>query len=271
MLIDTHTHINMMVKKKFDTPMNQEQYQQADLIVQQAATAGVKTIINVGTSLVESINGITIAMRNHNVFATVGIHPNDCTIHWLNELKKLTTYIKKKEYYKIVAIGETGIDKHYPDLNLQRQKEAFKAHIELALEYNLALVVHTRDAHDETLRCLDEFNGQISRGVIHCYSDNLTFANHVIAQGFVLGIGGALTYPKNDELQILFSSLPLEKIILETDAPFLPPQSIRGKQNHPREITTIAQFLAQLRQEPFEKIAQQTTVNAQTLFNLGNI
>lgn len=268
MLIDTHCHINIMVKKEFDVPLKAEELEAAQSIVGEAAHHGVTRIINVGTSLIESINCIELALYYPNIHAAVGIHPNDLTASWQQDLKELSSYLKKKQEYKIVAIGECGMDFHYPDYNLQRQKDAFKAQIELALEYDLALIVHTRQAPDETLHSLEEFKGQLKRGVIHCFSEDQSFADTAISFGFVLGIGGTLTYPKNNELRSIFSNINLEHVILETDAPFLPIQAMRGKQNHPRFIADIAHYLAELRQESFEEVSQVTSHNAMNLFGL---
>lgn len=268
-LIDTHCHMNMMVKKPFDILITEAEKKAADAIVAQAADAGVTRIINVGTSLPESLNCVELARHYRGVFAAVGLHPNDCTEQWMEDLKEIKALIKEEN--KVVAIGECGVDKHYPGYNIQRQKDAFKAQIELALENDLALIVHSRDAYDETLYVLDEFAGQIERGVLHCFSEDKAFADHVIAQNFVIGIGGPLTYPKNKELRAIFTELPLEKIILETDAPFLAPQSIRGKQNSPAQIKTIAEFLADLRGDDFETVANQTTKNAERVFQLPEI
>ena len=266
MLIDTHCHMNMMVKKPFDILISEAEKKAADAIVQQAADAGVTRIINVGTSLPESLNCVELARHYPGVYAAVGLHPNDCTEQWMEDLKEIKALIKEEN--KVVAIGECGVDKHYPGYNIQRQKDAFKAQVELALENDLALIVHSRDAYDETLYVLDEFAGQIKRGVIHCFSEDKAFADHAIAQNFVIGIGGPLTYPKNNELRKIFTELPLEKIVLETDAPFLAPQSIRGKQNSPAQIKTIAEFLADLRGASLEAIANQTTDNAVKLFQV---
>jgi TatD DNase family protein len=199
----------------------------------------------------------------------VGIHPNDCSENWQKDMREIAALAKRKEEYKIVAIGECGIDKHYPEYNLQRQKDAFKAQIELALEHDLAIIVHTRDAGDETLRALDDFRGEALRGTIHCFSEDLAFAQHAIGLGFVLGIGGTVTYQKNNYLRSELTTVDLEHIILETDAPFLPPQTMRGKPNHPKYIETIARYVAELRSEPFELIAEQTTKNVQRIFRLA--
>lgn len=269
MLIDTHCHIHNMVKKDFDVPLTPTEIDQSHQIVQLAYENGVTTIITIGTSLIESKNAIALAQTNRFVWSAIGIHPNDCTADWKNDFKEITRLARDIELNKIVAIGECGLDMHYPQYNLQRQKDAFKAHIELALERSLALVVHTRDAAQETLYVLEEFKRDLqSRTVIHCFSENIDFANTVINWGFYIGIGGAVTYPKNNRLRDVVTHVPLESIVLETDAPFLPIQAMRGKQNHPRYIKEIAEYVAQLRGQSFDSIAQQTTCNSRSLFKL---
>ena len=268
MLIDTHCHVNILVKQTFDTPLEQKHIKNTAHIINQAAEHHVSIIINVGTSLIESKNCITLAQKYPSMYATVGIHPNDCTKNWKNDFKEVATLVKNKKEFNIIGIGETGLDRHYPNYNLIRQKDAFKAHIELALEHQLPLIVHTRDAHDEVLTVLDNYSNDNLRGVIHCFSEGLSFACHALKLNFVLGIGGPLTYPKNTILREVFTTISLDKIILETDAPFLPPQIIRGKQNHPKYIKTIAEFLAKLRGVKFEEIAKKTTSTAKALFKI---
>ena len=149
-----------------------------------------------------------------------------------------------------------------------KQRDAFKAQIELALEHNLALVIHSRDAYDETLRILEEYKNNITHAVMHCLSYDQAYADTVTAWNFFLGIGGTVTYPKNNDLRSIVQNINLKHIVLETDAPFLPPQTMRGKQNHPQFITIIAEYIAQLRGESFDAIANQTTDNALQLFGL---
>jgi TatD DNase family protein len=265
----------MMVKKEFDALLTSSQVALASAIIEQAHSNDVRLIINVGTNIIESKNCVELAKNYSNCFATIGIHPNDCTPTWHNDLKEMRSlwFNTKKSNnlkdYKIVGIGECGIDRHYPGYNLQRQKDAFKAQIELALEFGLALSVHSRDAADETLYSLDEFRKEKLRGVIHCFSENQSFADEAIALGMVLGIGGTITYPKNEIVRTVAKTVPLEKIILETDAPFLPPQNIRGKQNNPAQILTIAQYLADVRNTPFDEIAITTSQVACTLFGVS--
>lgn len=269
MFIDTHCHLNIMVKKTFDTLLTKEEVDLALPLIQTAQEHGVTSIINVGTSLAESTNCITLAHRFPSVYAAIGIHPNDCTATWRNDLALLKKYAAKKEDHKIVAIGECGLDFHYPDFNVQQQKDAFRAQIELALEYDLALIVHTRQAHEETLNVIDEYHKDITKGVIHCFSEDQSFADTVIGWGFVLGIGGTLTYPKNNDLRSIFTRISLDSIVLETDAPFLPPQAMRGKQNSPAQIATIAHYLAQLRNESVETVAQVTTASVKRVFGIS--
>lgn len=273
-LIDTHCHINVMVKKTFDTPLHNndkanDEQSAAQQIVDDALAHGVTTIINVGTSLIESNNCIILAQWFTNNYAVVGIHPNDCTSMWQKDLREIETLLHKKEELKIVGIGECGLDFHYPDYNVQRQTDAFKAQIELALKHELALVVHTRDARDETLRVLEEYKKDITRGIIHCFSEDLSFAQQVIDWGFAIGLGGTITYPKNNHLREVAQQVDLSAIVLETDAPYLPPQSIRGKRNSPSSIALIAQYLADLRSMPFETIAQETSRTAKQVFQLS--
>lgn len=272
-LIDTHCHINCMIKENFDRLITINDFPHAAKIIDEAAQATVKKIINAGTSLIESINCVELAKSFDGCYAAVGIHPNDCTLKWNHDLKEIESLwfdarIPKHKNFKIVAIGECGIDRHYADYNLQRQKDAFKAQIELALTHALPLIVHTRDAGDETLRSLEEFKNNNLHGVIHCFSEDQPFADTALEFGFVLGIGGTITYPKNNELREICKKIALEKIILETDAPFLPIQSMRGKQNHPKYIAEIAHYLAELRNESFEKIAKTTTDTASRIFKL---
>jgi len=240
----------------------------AQQIVDEAVAHDVTTIINVGTSLVESVNCIELAKKFEPVIAAVGIHPNDCTADWRNDFKEIEKLVKNGHDNKIVGIGECGIDMYRPGYDLQRQKDAFKAHIELALEHDLALIVHSRTAYDETLRALEEFKGQVTRGIIHCFSYDQAFADQVIEWNYVLGIGGVITYPKNDALRNIVTTVPLEKIVLETDAPFLPPQIIRGKQNHPKHIRTIAEYLAELRGVSLKEVARVTTGTVKKTFEL---
>ena len=268
MFVDTHCHINMMIKKEFDVSLNNDFYTYADLIIKEAEQQNVTKIINVGTSLIESKNCITLAQHYKNVWATIGTHPNDLTSDWKSDIAAYKKLLKEKEINRIIGIGEIGLDYHYPDYNKQRQYDALRAQIELALEYDVAIVIHTRDAGAEVLEVLSEYKQHNPRGIIHCFSEDQDFANYALELKFALGIGGPLTYPKNNALREIFTLVPLNSIVLETDSPFLPPQSLRGKQNKPANIPLIAQTLAELRKCSVEEIGITTTKTALELFRI---
>ena len=257
-----------MVKKEFDTLLTPKNLEAAKTVVLEAEQEGVEKIINVGTSLIESKNCILLAQENANTYATIGIHPSDCAPSWNKELKKIMEYIKNKKESKIIAIGECGIDLYHQKHNVQQQKDLFKAQIELSLEHDLPLTIHMRDATDEVASCLEAFKNEQLKGVIHCFSEDQPFANHIFELGLSIGIGGAITYPNNEALRNVVLKSPLSNIILETDAPFLAPQIIRGKPNHPKYINDIAKYIANLKQVSFDYIAEQTTNNALKLFEM---
>jgi TatD DNase family protein len=270
-LADTHAHINCLIKEAFDCILTSEEIKKSDQIISEAEKSMVKVFINVGTSLIESMNCITLAQTYSPMYATVGIHPNDCTETWYNDFKEIEALVAQKTDNKIVGIGECGIDRHYPDYNLERQYDAFRAHIELALRNDLALVIHSRDAYDETMKILDEYKKELKRTVMHCFSYDFAFANYCFERGFYLGIGGTITYPKNNTLRAIVSGMPLANLVLETDAPFLPPQQFRGQQNHPKYIALIAQYIAELRETTLNEIAEHTTHNALALFGINDV
>lgn len=267
MFIDTHCHINLLVKQEFEKELSHEEIQLASKVIFDAEKKNVSTLINVGTSLIESMNCIALAQTYTPAYATIGIHPNDCSKEWKNELITLTKLLSNPKN-KIVGIGETGLDFYRPGYDKQRQIDAFHAHIELALKYNLGLVIHSRAATEELFRCLERYRTEPLRAVLHCFSETLDYAQQARAWNLYLGIGGTITYPKNESLRSIIQTLGIDGIVLETDTPFLPPQHMRGKQNHPQEISTIAHFIAELLAINVDIIAQKTTSNAQNLFTL---
>ncbi|MBP6892057.1 TatD family hydrolase [Candidatus Babeliales bacterium] len=272
-MIDTHCHLNIMVRNFTENatfiPFNAQELQICTTILNDAKFHEVTSIINVGINLAESLLCVELAQQFSNCFATLGIHPNDITETWQSNLQEFKKILKNKKELKIVGIGECGIDKHYPNFNLKLQQDVFHAQIQLALKHDLALVIHSRNADEETYQALAEYRGEKNfRGTIHCFSSNKDYAKKYLDLNFVLGFGGTITYPKNETLRNVVKMIPLEKIILETDAPFLPPQSMRGKKNNPSNIKIIAEFIANLRGESFETIAQITDQTSRKLFGL---
>ena len=268
MFIDTHCHLNMMTGKVDGQKLTPDDINQIERICNQANKCNVGIIINIGSSLENSIDSITIAKKMPCVWAVVGVHPCDCGPDWQNKLKEIKNLIKDKSENKIVGVGECGLDFFHKPYDAEIQTAAFKKQIELALENNLPLVVHVRNAADEALKNLEEYVKNSIRGVIHCFSQNADFAKQVLDWGFYIGIDGHITYPKNDALREIIKNVPLNRLLLETDAPFLPPQQFRGKQNSPIYIPLIAEFIAGLRNIKLEELEEATTQNTKNLFGI---
>jgi len=267
MFIDTHAHIDMMVKRPSNSPLQSEHFESIKTIIQESEVAGVTKIINIGTGVAESLNSIAIAKRFENVWTTVGIHPCDLSDSWRRNFDEIVALATGKQQNKIVGIGETGLDFYHKPFNKQRQADAFRAHIELALKKNLPLVVHMRDSADETLKVLEEYAADL-RGVNHCFCQEQYVADQLLDWGFYLGIDAPITYPKNHEFREIVKNLPLDSILLETDAPFLAPQQHRGKQNSPAYIPLFAQTIADLKDISLQEVASKTTENAESLFGI---
>ncbi|MEI7580572.1 MAG: TatD family hydrolase [bacterium] len=270
-MIDTHCHINIMVQKKPDQRMTEEMLAQCDAIVVRAHAAGVQQLITVGTSVAESRNCILLAQRYSTVSATIGVHPCDSVTQdgplavgqIVSELEQLLSTAEPH----IVAIGEIGLDYYHQPYDAAHQKEVFIAQLELALRWNKPVVIHIRDAGVDALAVLRHYKDRL-RGVVHCFSLDLAAAEELISWGWMIGIDGPVTYPKNSALREIVARVSLDGVLLETDAPFLPPQSLRGKSNCPSNLGIIADEIARVRGVSREEIIAATTANAQKLFNL---
>lgn len=267
MYIDTHAHLGMMVKS-FDTPLADEHFPLIESMIAQAHAVEVKKIITIGTNFLESLEAVMIAQRFSSVFATIGIHPCDGTDAWHDEVQKLKKILQKTKPGIIVGIGETGLDFYHKPFHKQRQIDMFKAHVDLALDFSLPLVLHVRDAAEELLYALEPYVKDVKGGVIHCFLQNKDFAATVVNWGFYCGIGAPISYPKNQELRDVVATIPLELLLLETDAPFLPPVALRGKKNMSAYIPQFAPVLAQIKKVSEDLLADQTTSNAHRLFTL---
>jgi TatD DNase family protein len=264
-LTDTHCHILHMINKTTLSAFSNSEIQEIRKILHQASLKNVSNIFEIGTTKIDSVLSIELAKLFKNIFPVIGVHPHEATDNYQNDVLFLKNLLDE-HHEKIVGIGECGLDKHYPDHNLNAQIALFKSQIELALKYNKALVVHTRDAEDETYAVLEQYKDQLKRVTIHCYSNSLNFAQQITSWGWFLGIGGTVTYPKNNLLRDVVKTVGINALVLETDAPFLPPQIIRGKQNSPEQIFTIAHYVAELLEISFEDVASVTTANAEKLF-----
>lgn len=256
--IDTHAHLDML---KQMTP---------DFAVSESAHQQVKYIINISSDLPGSIKSSQFAFQFKNVFAAVGVHPHDTQYFNESTVKELESLIIQNK--KIVAIGETGFDYFRKLSPKETQKKAFISQIELALKYRLPLVVHDRDAHEDTLGILKQFsdngNNKDFRAVIHCFSGDRSFALECLEMGFFISFTGVITFPNAKELVNTVREVPLDRIFVETDAPFLAPQEKRGQENYPGFVKYVAQKIAEIKQLPLEVVARTTSKNAESFFKL---
>jgi TatD DNase family protein len=253
-LIDTHCHLDF---DAFDSDR--------DDILGRAARAGVSQIITIGIDLVTSRQAIDLSKAHDEVYATVGIHPHSACPLSSEDIVELSTLAHEP---KVVAYGEIGLDFYRNYQPHSVQTDCFRLQLELARELNLPVVIHDREAHHDTLQVLQEQCAWEMGGTMHCFSGDLTFAHRCLDLGFYLTIAGPVTFNKSHTLQDVARNCPLDRLLLETDAPFLAPVPKRGKRNEPSYLVHTAAKVAALRGLPPEEVARQTTANARRLFRL---
>ena len=259
-MIDTHCHLNL---DSYETDRDQ--------VVQRALEAGVTLIINPGIDLPTSRAGIELSQRYDGVYAAVGLHPNSSTSFTQAEIADYRALAAES---KVIAIGEIGLD-YYRDRSPKTQQlAAFEAQLALAAELELPVIIHNREASDDVLAVLETWAATIPDalkdrpGVLHSFSAPLDIAERALAIGFYLGYTGPITYKKADDVRSAAHITPLDRLLVETDGPFLTPIPYRGKRNEPAYIPHIVDALAGLRQMSTSEIARITTENAVRLFRL---
>jgi TatD DNase family protein len=256
MLIDTHAHLQWT---NFDADRER--------VITRARKADVKYIVNIGFDLNSSMEAIELAEKHEGLYTTVGIHPHNASQlneNVLEELRKLS------ENSKTVAIGEIGLD-YYRNLSpLEAQRKAFEAQLRLAEEMELPAVIHDREAHADTLEMLSKFRGKIE-GIMHCFSGSREMAEQFINSGFLISFAGPVTFPNAHKLHEVAKCTALNRILLETDSPWLAPQEVRGKRNEPSFLPFIAKKIARLKGTSMDELAEATSKNARRIFQLPEI
>lgn len=260
MLIDSHAHIDLPT---FDRDREQ--------VLARARQGGVRAVINIGLDAKSSRASLEMAKQYDGVFTTVGFHPHEASKMGDDDLKALGELAQDA---KVVAVGEIGLD-FYRNLSSRKsQVEAFRKQLDLAVELGLPVVVHCRQAHQEVFDILSDWvrstlsAGRLRRGVIHCFNADIELALRYIEIGFYISLAGSVTYPSAGELLEVAREIPLDRLLLETDAPFLAPQAYRGKRNEPSYVALIAEKVAQVRQVPREVVAGAAAKNTISLFRL---
>ncbi|EQA97623.1 TatD DNase family protein [Sphingobium wenxiniae] len=254
MLIDSHCHLNY--KGLVEDQQN---------VLERARGAGVDLMLNIATRESEWDDVLGTALREPDVWATVGIHPHEADEHPHVDTAKL---IERAAHPRVIGIGETGLDYYYDHSDRDRQQSSFRAHIAAARETGLPLIVHTREAEDDTLAILREEMGKGAYGgVIHCFTASGAFADAALELGLYISISGIVTFKNARDLQETAARLPLDRLLVETDSPFLAPVPHRGKSCEPAYVADTARFLAHLRNESIEELAKATSANFHTLFS----
>ena len=264
-LIDTHCHIHdSEFLEKYDVG--------PDDLIANASKSGVDTVVCVGTSVKSSQEAVDFCKSRGGCYCSLAIHPHEAADKSEEELKEefaQIAEIAQKSPKKLVAIGETGLDYYYhSDENIRKKQELlFRLHIELALKLKLPMIFHIRDAFDDFFRIVDEYDGVT--GVVHSFTACEKELQGVINRGFMVGINGIMTFTKDLKQLEAAKKIPLQMLVIETDAPFLTPHPIRGTINEPKYVTLITQFLSELRGESQAILAKQTTKNAKKLFQIN--
>jgi TatD DNase family protein len=266
MFVDTHCHIS---DSKFDSDR--------EAAIDRAQAAGVTTLIEIAESPGSWDAAVVLTEKYPFIYASLGVHPHHAhevgPDAWPGLSRKLREYLKRP---KVVAIGEFGLDYFRMQNTKEQQDYLFRQQLDLAKELGKPIVIHCRDAQADTQTRLKEYYPDASyarscpqpKGTIHCFSGTWEDAQTYLAHGFVLGIDGPVTYPNSKQLKENVTRLPLERIVLETDSPYLPPQTHRGQRNEPAQIPAIGAAVAELKHRSAEEVARVTTINAKALFRI---
>ena len=259
MMIDTHCHLNF---EAYDDDR--------DLVIERASDAGVAVIINPGVDTDSSRAAITLAEKHPQVYAAVGVHPNSTATFSESDLKAIRQLAQVSD--KIVAIGEIGLDYHWDKSPKHQQIEAFEAQLALAAELELPVIIHNREASEDVIDILESWTSNLPPpikkrpGVLHSFSAPPQIADRALGIGFYLGFTGPITFKKADTLRSVARAATLDRILVETDGPFLTPEPFRGKRNEPAYVTHIVDRLGGLKQLSTDEMGRITTDNAIRLF-----
>lgn len=254
MFVDSHCHLNY-----------KGLIEDQDAVLARAASAGVSTMLNISTRKREWADIIATAEKAPNIWASVGIHPHEADSHADVDTVQL---VSAAAHEKVVAIGETGLDYYYDHSDREQQQASFRAHLAASRETGLPVIVHTRDAEDDTAQILsDEMGKGAYPGVIHCFTASGEFANIALKLGLFISISGIVTFKNAESLRETAARIPADRLLIETDSPFLAPVPHRGKSCEPAYVADTARFLADLRSVSVEDLAKQTADNFFRLFS----
>lgn len=254
MLIDTHCHLDF---KDFN--------HDRDDVLKRSRDNGIKFIINVGASMEGTSRSIQIARDNDFIYAAAGIHPHEADSVTEDDVRLFSNFLDKP---KVVAVGEIGLDYYKNISSKENQKKLFVSLLEIAKDAKLPLIIHNREAHGDMIDILKNIAGTPINGVMHCFSGDEAFLKTCLNMGFFISFTCNITYKNAARLREIVKLVPMDRLLLETDAPFLGPQSFRGKRNEPSYVRYAAEEVAKIKGLDFDTVANMTTENAEKLFNL---
>ncbi len=255
-IVDSHCHLDF---KDFHDDL--------DLVIKNAYDANVKHMLSISVNLEDFNNVYKVANSYDNIYCTTGIHPNNVPENKNNELlfEKLSLNLNKK---KVIGVGETGLDFYRNEENRINQIEYFNTHLEVSGLLNYPTIVHTRNAEKDTINCIEKaVKKHSTKGLIHCFTSTMELAKKVLDEGFYISFSGIITFKKVDDLIDVVKYVPLDRILVETDAPFLAPMPFRGKRNEPSFVTHTLKKIAEIKKKKVEDMAQITTNNFFNLFS----
>ncbi|WP_069650468.1 TatD family hydrolase [Caloranaerobacter ferrireducens] len=254
MLIDSHAHLD---DRRFD--------KDRDKIIKNLKNNDIWVVINPGADLASSIKAVALAEEYENIYAAVGIHPHDAKTMDDDTIEVLKSLLKKD---KVIAVGEIGLDYHYDFSPRDIQRKWFREQIKLAKEFNLPIIVHDREAHKDVYNILKEEQDGTLRGVLHCFSGSVEMAKEYIKMGFYISFAGPVTFKNAKTPKEVVKAIDINRILIETDSPYLTPHPHRGKRNEPLYVRYVAAMIAELKGLTVEEVARITTENTKRLFNI---
>lgn len=257
MIVDSHCHLNRLSLDHYEGDMAR--------VIAATHAAGVGYLLNVSVDLETAQEVVDTANQFSQVYASVGLHPSDVN----QQIPEKDALLALAHQPKVVAIGETGLDYHYNTEDLNVMRDSFRLHIQLARETQKPLIIHTRDARQDTLQILREERAHDVGGVMHCFTESWEMAQAAMGLGFYISFSGIITFKNATELQQVVKQVPLNRMLIETDAPYLTPVPFRGKPNEPKYVHYVAEKVAELKGISFDEVAKVTSENFLKLFGVG--
>ncbi len=255
MLVDSHCHLDRLDLSAYENGLRGA--------VDAAAARGISTMLCVCISEENKNAVIQIAQDFPTIFASVGVHPSDVN----EKVVSKDTLVEWAQSPKVIALGETGLDYYYSKDKAELQKSSFKNHLIAAKQLDLPVIVHSRDARADTLSLIEEFASRESAGVLHCFTESWEMAKAALDMNFYVSISGIVTFKNASELREVVKKIPLDRLLIETDSPYLAPVPFRGKSNEPKYVREVAEYIAELRGLDLEELANISTENFFRLFN----